>query len=532
MKVVECKHIQEQIIDYLDGILSDNERIRFDLHVNGCKQCKDELLKCEEIIKSLEVESESISIPHNFMGNVRQAVAITQNKKRKTFQRPAIVGIVAALIMTFFVGTAAATKGFTTFTEWWRDFGDKKNEQMENYVQHGLGDYVNVEAESNGVNITVTSVVADDVQTHIYYEIEDRNKENKYMVDFTNGIQIVNQDELVIPEIKPIINNHLGLYSDKSNVYKGRLSIAPLAASEGIIKLKLDKIQKAKETDIGFSRPKDPIEYMEGDWYFEIPIKKNSAIVHELNVEIEIEGNPIYFDKLTIAPTITVLSYRFRNDKSDNRMNYITIDNLESDGKHVYGSWIDFAGVGITESAGNGWGKSEATFESLYYDNPTAIKVHIGSAVFIIQEKADFPINISKAFPQTFDYLGTTISIDQVEVGQSTKIVMTEELNAHRAYEWFYYRFFDKDNQAFSKISNVVDGYYFDKNGTKYEASEYDYRMNELEDPVFYSTEHHIELVSRYDSEEEVIPVRLAVDGYRTTVFYDRVVEIPLEEIK
>ena len=87
------------------------------------------------------------------------------------------------------------------------------------------------------------------------------------MVDFTNGIQIVNQDELVIPEIKPIINNHLGLYSDKSNVYKGRLSIAPLAASEKIIKLKLDKIQKAKETDIGFSRPKDPIEYMEGDWY-------------------------------------------------------------------------------------------------------------------------------------------------------------------------------------------------------------------------------------------------------------------------
>ena len=146
VKVVECKHIQEQIIDYLDGILNDNERIRFDLHVNGCKQCKDELLKCEEIIKSLEVESESISIPQNFMGNVRQAVAITQNKKRKTFQRPAIVGIVAALIMTFFVGTAAATKGFTTFTEWWRDFGDKKNEQMENYVQHGLGDYVNVEA--------------------------------------------------------------------------------------------------------------------------------------------------------------------------------------------------------------------------------------------------------------------------------------------------------------------------------------------------------------------------------------------------
>ena len=100
------------------------------------------------------------------------------------------------------------------------------------------------------------------------------------------------------------------------------------------------------------------------------------------------------------------------------------------------------------------------------------IKVHIGSAVFTIQEKADFPINLSKAFPQTFDYLGTTISIDKVEVGQSTKIVMTEELNAHRAYESVDFRFFDKDNQAFSFNSNI-DGYYFDKNGTKYEGSEY-----------------------------------------------------------
>ncbi|WP_318617628.1 DUF4179 domain-containing protein [Sporosarcina sp. YIM B06819] len=525
---MECKHIQEQIIDYLDGILNDNERIRFDLHVNGCKQCKDELLKCEEIIKSLKIENESISIPHNFMDNVRQSVANTQKKKRKTFQRPAIVGIVAALIMTLFVGTAVATKSFTTFAEWWRDFGNKKNEQIENYVQHGLGDNVNIEAESNGVNITVTSVVADDVQTHIYYEIEDRNKENKYMVDFTNGIQIVNQDELVSLE-KPI-NSHIGLYSDKSNVYKGRLGIAPLVASEGTITLKLDKIQKAIETDLGFSTPKDPINQMEGDWYFEIPVKKNSAIVHELNVETEIEGNPIYFDKLTIAPTITVLSYRYRTNKSDNRMNYLTIDSLESDGKHVYGSLIDFAGVGFSQSEDNGWGRSEATFESLYFDNPTGIKVHIGSAEFTIQEKADFPINISKAYPQTFDYLGTTISIDKVEVGQSTKIVMSEELNAHRAYETFRYSIFDKDNQRFSITSNL-DGYFFDKNGTKYEGNEYFYRTNELEDAVFYSTEHHIEL-SRDGSEGELIPVRLEIYGYQTTVFYDSVVDISLEEIK
>ena len=525
---MECKHVQEQIIDYLDGILNEDERSRFDLHVSGCELCKEELLKCEEIINSLEDENESISIPHDFMGNVRQAVANTQKNKRKTFQRPAIVGIVAALFLTLFVGTAVATKGFTSFTEWWRDFGDKKNEQMENYVQHGLGDNVNVEAESNGVNITVTSVVADDIQTLIYYEIEDNHKENKYMVDFPNGIQIVNQDELLRSE-KPI-NSHLGLFSEQSNIYKGRLGIAPLSENEGTIKLHLTKIQKAIEMETGVSTLNDEIEYMEGDWHFEIPVKKNPSIVHEFNVETEIEGNPIIFEKLTVAPTITVLSYRYRNDNHDKRMDYLTIESIESNGKRFYGNYMDFAGVGSSEWRSDGWARSEATFDTLYFDNPTDIKVHIGSAAFTIKEKADFLFDASKAFPQTFDYLGTKISIDKVEVGQPTKVVMSEELNVDRAYESLDFRFYDKDNQGFSSIGNI-DGYIIDKSGEKYKVSEHFYRLHELENPVIFSTENHIEL-SKDDSEEEAIPSRLEIEGYRTTVFYDSVVDISLEEIK
>lgn len=525
-----CKNIQELFIDHLEGKLDETRRPEFEQHVESCEQCKLELKELEQIIASLESEQDAIQIPDNFMVNVRQAVTTTQKQRRKIDRRPAMTGLVAALFLMLFVGTAVATNGFASFMEWWKDFGDKQNEQMKNYVQHGLGDYVNIEAESNGIKITVTSVVADDIQTLIYYEIENKQKENKYMINYNEGLHIVNQGDIWSGREEPFdppVHHHLSLYSESDHVYKGRLGTAPLTRDEGTIQLELSKIQKVIDTADGLPIPgPENNEFIEGEWHFDIPVKKHPAIVHELHTETEIEGNPVIFDKLTVAPTITVLSYRYRNENPDRRMDFVTIASLESKGKHVYGDPLGVGSFGGSGGYEGGWNKSEATFESLYLEKPTDVHVHIGSASFTIKEQADFAIDVSKTFPQTFEYLGTSISIENIEVGQPTKITLSEELNANRVYQSLDYRFYDKDNRGSSNSS--VDGYYIDKNGARYNAIENFYRLNELEQPRFFSTQHHIEL-SREDQDREMIPVGMEIEGYQTTSFYDQVVDISLE---
>jgi hypothetical protein len=528
---MNCSDTQELLMDYLEGNLDETARKEFELHLNDCKSCEKELKDFQQTIVALESESNAIQIPDDFMGNVRQAVADTQKSSRKIYQRPAVMGLVAALFLTLFVGTAVATNGFANFMEWWKDFGNKQDERMQDYVQHGLGDYLNLVAESNGVKVTITSVVADDIQTLIYYEIEDQQKENKYMINYTEGLQFANQDDIWRDEddYSPV-NNHLSIYSESSHVYKGRLGTAPLSTDEGTIQLELSKLEKVIEAPADAEGPENPltdtIEFIEGDWQFDIPFKKHSAIVHELQVETEIDGNPVIFENLTIAPTITVLSYRYRNENPDRRMDYITIDSLESNGKRIYADLFRLGGYGGGGGYASGWNSAEATFESLYFEKPTDIRVHIGSASFSITEKADFALDVSKAFPQTFEYLGNTISINHMEVGERTIIEMTEELNPERTYEMLDYHFYDKDDRG--SLSASVDGYYIDKKGKKYKASENFYRLNELENPRFFSTEHQIEL-SRDDQEGDYVPIKLAIEGYRTTLIYNKAVDISLE---
>lgn len=527
---MDCRDIQELFIDYLEGHLDESKRHEFEQHLNGCKQCQEELKDSKQIIASLESESDAIQIPDGFMSNVRQAVAITQNNRHKIYQRPAVIGIVAVLFLTLFVGTTVATNGFANFMEWWKNFGDKQNEQMEDFVQHGVGDYVNVEAESNGIKITITSVVADDIQTLIYYEIEDLKKDNKYMINYTEGLHITNQGEIWSGRDEPSyspVNHHLSLYSESNHVFKGRLGTAPLTSGEGTIQLELSKIQKVIDMAEGLTRPApENIEFIEGEWHLDIPIKKHPAIVHDIYAETEIEGNPIIFEKLTVAPTITVLSYRFRNENPDRRIDFMTIASLERDGKHMYEHPLGVGGVGGAGGYEAGWNHAQATFESLYFEELTDVRIHIGSASFTIKEPADFAIDVSKAFPQSFEYLGTSISIENVEVGQPTKISMSEELNADRVYQSLDYRFYDQNDRGSSSAS--VDGYYLDKNGKRYRANENFYRLNELEQPRFFSTEHQIEL-SRDDQLGDMIPIRIVIEGYRTTSFYDQAVEIILE---
>ncbi|CAH2716599.1 hypothetical protein BACCIP111895_03786 [Neobacillus rhizosphaerae] len=525
---MNCRESQEQLIDYLEGNLDEISRIELELHLQGCVGCQQEMRELQQLVAALESDSERIQVPDDFMKNVRTKVAKSQESSRKSYKQRAMIGLVAMLFLTVFVGTAVATNSFASVLDWWKDLSAKQDEQTQDYVQHGLGERLNLAAESNGVKVTITSVVADDIQTLIYYEIDDQNKGNKYMINYSDGLKIANQDQDWKREDHPAylpVTNHLSLYSKTDHVYKGRLGVAPMTTDVGSIQLELSKLEKVTQTpgdpDTAQSVSGGKKEFVAGDWRFDIPVKKHPAIVHKIHVETKIDGNPIIFDKLTIAPTITVLSYRYRNENPDKSMEYIKISSLESKGKLVYDQF-GLGGYGGSSRYEKGWNSAEATFESLYFEKPTDVKIHIDSATFSVSKHAKFAIDSSKGLPQSFEYLGNKLTIEQMEIGTPTKIVMTEELNPNRAYEMLDYHFYDKDGHGGSGAS--INGYYIDKKGDKYKIGDYLLRQNELDHPRMFSTEHHIEF-----SGGNNVPVGVEIEGYKVTSFYDKVVGISLD---
>ncbi|MFJ5717946.1 DUF5643 domain-containing protein [Neobacillus sp. NPDC093127] len=529
---MNCHESQEQLIDYLEGSLDETSRKGIEDHLHKCIGCQVEMRELQQVVVAIESEGERIQIPEDFMRNVRNKVAKSQEGRRKSYKQRTMIGLVAALFLTVFVGTAVATNGFASVIEWWKDLSNKQDTQMQTFVQHGLGEKLNLAAESDGVKVTITGVVADDIQTLIYYEIDDRNKGNKYMINYTDGLKIANQEKdwnsVDDPSYSPVMN-HLSLYSEKDHVFKGRLGVAPMSADAGKIQLELSKLEMVTQTpgnsDTSQSVSGEKKDFLKGDWRFDIPVKKHRAIVHDIHVDTEIDGNPIIFEKLTIAPTTTVLSYRYHNENPNRRMEYINFSSLESKGKFVFDQQ-GFGGYGGSGGYAAGWNSAEATFESLYFEKPTEIKIHIDSATFSVSKPAKFVIDRSKAMPQSFEYLGNKITIEEMEVGNPTKIVMTEELNPKRAYEMLNYHFYDKDGHGGNGVR--TDGYFIDKKGDKYKLSDYLFRQNELDHPRMFSTEHHIEF-SGENNQEPNVPVGIEIEGYTVTSFYDKTVRISLK---
>lgn len=529
---MSCKDYQDRFIDYLENTVNKQEASELESHLKGCLACQKEFQEIREMVSILEKEEETIQIPNHFMSNVRRKVKETERKNKKSRKRQSVIGLAAALFLTVFAGTAVATNGFTTLFDWWKDLSNKESEQLQQYIEEGVGEDLNLEVESNGIKVKITGVVADEIQTFVYYEVENTNGIDKYMIDYSNGLEIANQDELWTSGSEIFaspVNNQLYLYSEDENSYKGRLGVLPMSELEGTIELKLSKLQKVtndpSNQEAISTDKKEDAEYIEGEWSFEVPVKKQSVRVDELNLETEVEGHQVVFDKITIAPTATILSYRYQEGQTDKKLEFIEIASLETREKQVLS--LPFHSGGFSENeAGSGWVSAEAVFESLYLEKPEEITVNLGQLQYFVQNKEVFEVDVTNAFPQTFEYLENKISIEKMELGNPTRFVITEELPADRKYEMLRYRVFNKDGHG--STASSINGYYIDKKGDQYKLMDYMFRKNELEQPKFFSTEHRVEM-SGEGQTGQVIPVGIEIEGYTTSVYTDKKIEITLD---
>ncbi|WP_197277532.1 DUF4179 domain-containing protein [Bacillus sp. FJAT-27245] len=517
-----CDKGYESILKFLDGALNEEELRGLEEHVEGCPGCRSEFSELKDCVRILEHEAAAISVPAGFMGNVRTKVAAAHMSRKKTLKANALLGAAAAMFLTFFVGTAMANGGFATMADWWENLTVQEDEQLKGIVENGLGEELNLSAESSGFRVKIKSVAADDTQTLVYYEVENTVGPSKYMIDFSEGLNIKNREKNWDLEGGTPLRSQLNLFSDEEGVYRGRLALEPLKNANGKINVTVGKLERV------VSEPGKPAEkgaelneaeHIEGSWSFEIPVKKHPSIEHTVNVETTIKGIPVVFEKLTIAPTGTLLTYRY---KSGDSLLDIKIDSIEANGKLAKPEILGAE----TSSSGEtpGWTTKQVAFASLYFEKVKSVKIKPGSLHYFIKDEKKIDLAENTQLPFTFKYKNNSITIEKMDVGIRTRIFMTEELQANRPYEILQYEFFAKDQKLGS--GSMIDGYFIDKHGEKFEASDYMLRTDELDEPRLFSTQHTIELSGAGNT---IMPDALVIEGYTKTEFVDRDVTIPLK---
>jgi hypothetical protein len=255
-----------------------------------------------------------------------------------------------------------------------------------------------------------------------------------------------------------------------------------------------------------------------GEWNFKFPVTKQPSAEYALNKEIKVEGIPVRFDKVTIAPTATILQFNITNNQPKKRIEVLNIDHLEINSKKVkadtYGSSFSSGNMDSTTF--------QAYFDPLFGKKPKEVNVPLESAILTVEDRKTIELDASHKYPQTFEYAGSTISIDKYETGQPTRIVISNHKIKNRAYESLQFNVMGEDTM---EVGN--DGVLVDKNGKEYNPNGM-INYGKIDHLRYFNTVQTIELNSN-SAEEKVTPKMLEIHGYNTTKYLDDVVKLSLE---
>ncbi|MEH7495709.1 sigma-70 family RNA polymerase sigma factor [Neobacillus niacini] len=523
-----CKEYQKDYIDYLERTLDRPKKIDLEKHIYHCPDCQEDLATFQDFmltLLNLTERMEDLHVPSSFMENVKDRLAEKEKNRQQKNKKRISVGLVITGVIALLIGLEIITGAFSNVYYTWTE----EDQELRAFLQQDIGEYLNLEAKSSGIKIKIKSAIADDVQTLVFYEIEDTDDDNQYAMNYFDGVFVENDYGILSsegyqgyypPDLESDVNK------EEKNVYQGKISLLPLTKENGTIKLKITKLQKLIRDSSAPNgiRAYENMEYETGEWNFEIPVTKQPSVDYDLDEEIEVEGIPVRFDKLTIAPTATVLHYGINNEQTEKRIDNLNVDILEVNNKKMKADMYGRSFV-ETHQVGN-WFTFQRHFDPHYGEKPKEISIQLESVQLTFTDQKTIELDATQEYPQTFEYAGSIISIDKVEVGQPTKVVISDHKIENRAYETFHFQIIGEDENYINLMEMFSEGVLIDKNGIEYDMND-PVPYEEIEQPRHFITVQSMEYQSN-TAGEKVIPKRLEIYGYNATKYLDDVIKISL----
>ncbi|SDK68180.1 DUF4179 domain-containing protein [Natronincola ferrireducens] len=527
---MNCERIKNQLIDYLEGGMSNKEEKIIEEHMEDCEACKRELEELKAAIDYIKEESNEIIAPEDFIEGIKDKV---KPSPQTTFKPPRKrrTAIMVAILLTLFVITAFATEGFGLLN-WWRDLSIRESRSVYELLDEGYGDKVDLRAVDQDISITVESILADDIKTVILLEIEDLKGANPYITT-RNGTRFEGSfeyDEDIPEEFREIGYSLLTLHSEEQHKRRFLLNLGPLKEKESTLSLNITALENTLT---------DSHEVVEGNWSFEIPVTKYDITTHPINQEVEVDGNLLLIEELVVGPTATLLTYSY--DPKQNReytLEYFSDIRLISNGKQYQSRFFG----GYSSSIEGRYAQHRMEFDTIYLDNPKEVEISVGGYHVHVKANAyeSFEINIDKSFPQQFEYKGSPIIIEDVIVGEDrTEVIVLETLEG-RNYESLEVDFRTNHSMSVWHQGDWEEFYFVDREGNQVQGNNnnYFYYLMEMENPKVYTTKTRFILERRSSYQNlppelwgppEIIPTDLVIRGYKETRFADERVTIKLK---
>lgn len=513
-----CKEYDSHYLDYFNRTMERSKKIDFEIHLYDCRDCQEDLATFQDVMIMLD-RLPNQDMPAGLMEKIRARIEETEKHRQQKRQRRRKIGLITASTFTVLIALGFITGIFSTIYYTVAE----EDPELRYYLKENMGERLNLTAEDKGIKITIKSVIADEFQTLVYYEIEDTKEDNQYMMTYDDGVFVEEEFKKMSgngyphtypPELEKDINK------EEKNIYHGKLSLRPILDDEENIHLKINKIHKIAidefktegYIDFGIT------EYKMGDWDFEIPITKQPSIEYTLDHQTEVEGIRVRFDRFVSAPTSTLLEYSMMTGYSEQSVYAISIEKLEMGDQTLE---TDMYG-GFYNTTGNMDGSQsiQIMLEPLLGDRSNEMSVYFDSMQSMVYDPMSIPLDASIEYPQTFEYAGSTISIDKVDIGNPTEITFSNYETKNRIYDNIQYTILTDSNMASMEMD--ADGVVIDRDGVEHDLNDPSAYYG-LKQPRYVITEESVRLMG-----DHIIPKALEINGYNRTQYLDDVVNITL----
>lgn len=265
------------------------------------------LNECRKVLRDNKrvLPAEDIEISSDFMDNLSAGVNKTSfNKKKKI--KPLRTILIAAVILTLSVATVFAAK--EPILELFKLINPQP--RITTMVDKGVGNRLNISKTDKDIKITITDVLADDLQTLISYKIEDLKSGKYYNVPYADGISI---DERWGETAE---YSNMEMYTSQFNFEdKGTLKLFAIDTEEKNIHLTFKKLTTSNEGNL---------ETIEGKWDFELPIKKYSGKSYDLNSTIKVDNYTFDLKQSFDCTKYKNISYTFQPQEGHSAEKYFS----------------------------------------------------------------------------------------------------------------------------------------------------------------------------------------------------------------
>ncbi|MFN7250332.1 MAG: DUF5643 domain-containing protein [Anaerobacillus sp.] len=451
---MNCKSVKSKLLDYHKGKLSFEDYKKIKMHIDACDDCA----------KSLYTVINDIQRQRPKMPNF--------------FSKRTALAIVSLIMLLAIVAMVTGRLDFLSSQ------------------QASFGEVVDVTAVSNNIEFTITHAAADEEQTIVYFEIKDLENAHNFYVD----IEDIDIDSNMV---RPFF-----MKNDGDGVNRGELFLLSLLEEEKTIPIRINRVYRSKDPtiepySIEWYAPTNQV-VVEGVWELEVPIKKREQLIYPLNETIQLNGVNVDLTQITVSPTKTAVTYQYKYDNSNEHNLDINLSHLEANGKR-YEKQREHSELFDDILS------RTISFDSIFYNRPKDVEIYFANMYQSVanQVKIDFDY---RNVPHTFTYMGESITIAEIEVGNPTKILVIEDAHPKRDYNFLNinssYFHFDGEYNLY-EVATSGEGVWLDNTGQVQDPLAY-----QGASPLrYFTTEHFFEITTEKGS-APFKPTFLYIEGY------------------